>query len=242
MIKSAILLAAGRGKRQRPYTDSTPKPLLRVRGRATLDYVLTAVAKAGVERVCLVTHHLEEQIFDYVGSGAKWNLQVTFAHQDYLRGNGDALLSVPKQWAQNEPFMVVATDYILEEDSLLELVETHKRTQADITMSLKECLVEDLTARSSVDVDSNWRVKRIIEKPKPEEIMSPYAASILFILPPQSWEYLSRMEPSPRGELEMQSAIQKMIEDEYKAYGILQPIPAEWDAALHLTPFHTENS
>jgi NDP-sugar pyrophosphorylase family protein len=228
MIKSAILLAAGRGKRQRPYTDVTPKPLLEVNGRATLDYVLTAVAKAGIERVCIVTNHLEEKIFDYAGDGTKWNLSVAFAHQVELRGNGDALLSVPKAWIRDEPVMVVATDYILGENSLLELVQAHKRHNADITMSLKECPIEELTARSSVDVDTDWRVKRIIEKPKRDEIMSPYAASILFILPPQIWEYMSQIQPSTRGEIEMQSAVQRMIEDGYKAFGLLQPAPQEW--------------
>ncbi len=120
MISSAILLAAGRGKRQRPYTDLTPKPLLPVRGQPTLDYVLTAVAKAGIERVCIVTNHLEEQIFDHVGDGSKWNLKATFAHQNELHGNGDALLSVSKEWIRDEHFMVVATDYILEENALLQ--------------------------------------------------------------------------------------------------------------------------
>jgi UTP--glucose-1-phosphate uridylyltransferase len=95
-------------------------------------------------------------------------------------------------------------------------------------MSLKECPIEELTARSSVDVDSNWRVKRIIEKPKPDEIMSPYAASILFILPPQIWEYLPKVKPSERGEIEMQSAIDSMIQDGFKAFGVLQPAPEEW--------------
>ena len=56
MIRSAVLLAAGRGKRQRPFTDVTPKPLLALHGRPTLDYVLRAVSKAGLERVCLVTN------------------------------------------------------------------------------------------------------------------------------------------------------------------------------------------
>lgn len=228
MIKSAILLAAGRGKRQRPYTDITPKPLLTVNGHATLDYVLRAVSRAGVERVCIVTHYLEEKIFEYVGDGSHWNLSVSFAHQNELRGNGDALLSVPKDWVRDEPVMVVATDYILEENALLELVETHKQHKADISMSLKECPIEELTARSSVDVDSDWQVKRIIEKPRREEIMSPYAASIMFILPAQVWEYLPEVQPSPRGEIEMQAAIQKMIEDGYKAYGLLQPAPQEW--------------
>jgi dTDP-glucose pyrophosphorylase len=229
-IRSAILLAAGRGKRQRPYTDTTPKPLLRVHGRATLDYVLTAVARAGIERVCIVTHHLEEKIFKYVGDGSKWNLSVTFAHQTELRGNADALLAVPKDWIPDEPVMVVATDYLLEENVLVQLVDAHREYGADITMSLKACPVEELMARSSVDVDSDWQVNRIIEKPMREEIMGPYAASVLFIFPPAIWEYLPKIQPSSRGEMEMQSAIQMMINDGYKAFGLLQSAPQEWTA------------
>ncbi len=236
MIRSAILLAAGRGKRHRPYTDGTPKPLLPVRGRSTLDYVLTAVRRAGVQRVCIVTSHLEEKIFAYVGDGSRWGVGVTFAHQEHLRGTGDALMSAPGGWTGEESFMVIATDYILQECDLLELVLAHERNRGDITMSLKQCPMEELAARSSVDVDGAWRVKRIIEKPARRQILSPYAASILFILPPQLWKYLTRLQPSSRGEIEMQSAVQMMIEDGFQAYGVLQPAPEEWDAARHLAP------
>ena len=85
MIEFAVLLAAGRGERQRPFTDNTPKSLLRANGRATLDYVLTAVLRASVKRVCIVTNHLEERIIEFVGDGSKWNLNVNFAHQNELR-------------------------------------------------------------------------------------------------------------------------------------------------------------
>lgn len=236
MIRSAILLAAGRGKRQRPYTDTLPKPLLPVQGRATMDYVLRAVKRAGIERVCIVTNHLEQKIFEYVGNGSQWHLDVTFAHQAKLLGNGDALMSVPDTWLPDESIMVVATDYILEEDSLSELVQAHQEYGADITMAIKECPIEELSARSSVDVDSSWHVRRIIEKPRREEILSPFAASVMFILPPTIWAYLPRVHPSPRGEIELQSALQMMIDDGYQAYGVLQPAPDEWDAARHLAP------
>lgn len=236
MIRSAILLAAGRGKRQRPYTDEMPKPLLPVRGRATLDYVLTAVRRAGVERVCIVTHHLQEKIIEYVGDGSPWNVEVAFARQSQLRGTGDALLSIPGEWIRQEPVMVIATDYVLQEDDLVALVQAYEKHQADIIMSLKQCPVEELVSRSSVDVDANWRVKRIVEKPRREEIMSPYAASILFILPQQLWNYLPRIQPSARGEIEMQTAVQMMIEDGFQAFGVLQPAPEEWSLAHHAPP------
>lgn len=233
MIHSAVLLAAGRGKRQRPFTDGTPKPLLAVDERPTLDYVLCAVKRARIEHVCLVTHHLEEQIIEYVGDGLKWELDVTFAHQNELRGSGDALMSVPSAWKRDEPVMVAATDYILEENVLLELVRAHEGSQADITMSLKEYPVKELMMRSSVDVDPNWRVNRIIEKPLQREIMSPYAASILFVFPHQIWDYLQMTQPSSRGEIELQAAVDRMLQDGFRAYGVLQPVPLEWDPALH---------
>ncbi len=60
--------------------------------------------------------------------------------------------------------------------------------------------------------------------------MSPYAASILFILPPQIWDYLAKVPSSDRGEIEMQPAIDRMIRDGFSAVGVLQPAPAEWQA------------
>ena len=229
MINSAVLLAAGRGKRQRPFTDNAPKSLLQANGRATLDYVLTAVMRAGVKRVCIVTNHLEEKIIEFVGDGSKWNLNVTFAHQNEMRGTGDALMSVPREWICDEPAMVVATDYILEENVLLDLVKAHEQYEADITMSLKECSVDELMVRSSVEVDSDWRIKRIIEKPKRDEILSRYAASVMYIFPYAVWNYLPRIQPSVRGEIELPDAVQMMIEDGYEAFGLLQPAPKEWN-------------
>jgi len=231
MIKSAVLLAAGRGKRQRPFTDELPKPLLPVNGRATLDYILRAVSKSGIERVCIVTNHLEKRIFGFVGDGSKWNLEVTFAHQNELRGSGDSLMSVPREWIRDEPVMVVATDYVLEENALVDLVNAHARAGADLTMSLKECPVHELIVRSSVDIDPGGRVKRIIEKPGRDQIMSPYAASIMFIFPAVIWEYLPKIKPSSRGEIEVQDAVQMMIEDGLKAFGLIQTAPQEWTPA-----------
>ena len=139
-------------------------------------------------------------------------------------------MSVPREWVQNKAFMVVATDYILEENSLRELVNAHEQHGSEITMSLKECPLEELSARSSVLVDLDWRVKRIIEKPERHEILSPYAASVMFIFPPAIWEYLPRVVPSSRGEIELQSAVEMMIADGFNTYGLLQSAPEEWDA------------
>ena len=89
--RTAVLLAAGRGRRLRPHTDQTPKPLLPINGRPTLDYVLTAIAAADIHQVCLVTHYLEEQIVAYIGDGSRWGLSARFVHQPAMLGTGHAL-------------------------------------------------------------------------------------------------------------------------------------------------------
>ena len=63
----ALLLAAGRGERMRPLTDTTPKPLLPVHGQPLLAWHLQALARAGVPRVVINTAWLGEQIGQYFG-------------------------------------------------------------------------------------------------------------------------------------------------------------------------------
>ncbi|MFT3812734.1 MAG: nucleotidyltransferase family protein [Acidovorax sp.] len=85
MTIPAMLLAAGRGERMRPLTDTTPKPLLTVRGRPLLEWHLRALAQAGVRRVCINTAWLGEQISDHFGLQAnvdeRWQLSIFYSHE-----------------------------------------------------------------------------------------------------------------------------------------------------------------
>jgi len=234
---SAVLLAAGRGKRQRPFTDQTPKPLLPVGGSNALDMTLRAARRAGIRRVCLVTHHLEAQIRSYVGNGSAWGLEAVFCHQAELRGSGDGLLSVltglPDWIDHSTPLLVAATDYFLPENALVELVTAHEAQGCNITVSLKECPPEELSARSSVELGENWRVRRIVEKPAPGEAPSRYTAALIYILPPQIWGALLKLQPSPRGELELPAALNLLLAAGMTAYGLLQPTPWEWSPEIN---------
>jgi MurNAc alpha-1-phosphate uridylyltransferase len=70
MIRTAMILAAGRGERMRPLTDTTPKPLIPVRGRSMLDRTLDRLAAHGVRNVVVNVHHLGERIASHVGGRA----------------------------------------------------------------------------------------------------------------------------------------------------------------------------
>ena len=85
----ALILAAGRGERMRPLTDRTPKPLLRVRGKALIEWHLEALARAGVTEVVINTAWLEEQFEAVLGDGARYRLRIQYSMEG--RDHGGAL-------------------------------------------------------------------------------------------------------------------------------------------------------
>ncbi len=234
--KTAVLLAAGRGKRLRPHTDHTPKPLLPVNGRPTLDYVLEAIGRAGIEHVCLVTHYLEEQIIDYVGDGFAWGMNSCFVHQPEMRGTGDALLIAMQKYPDlfTNSFLMTATDYIFERDHVTQLVEFHRNHQADMSISLKDMGLEALSGRSSVRYTADFDIQEIVEKPKAGQAPSPYATSLLYVLSPDIQGRLAILPPSPRGEVEVQGAFNQLLVNGMTAKGLVQPVPAEWSSEIAL--------
>ena len=77
----ALILAAGRGERMRPLTDTCPKPLLQVQGKPLIVWHLEALARDGVRDVVINTAHLEEQFEPALGDGAQWGLRIRYSHE-----------------------------------------------------------------------------------------------------------------------------------------------------------------
>ena len=77
----AMILAAGRGERLRPYTDTCPKPLLEIGGQPMIYYHLEALAAAGFETVVINVSWLAEEIQQAVGDGSRFNLRVIYSHE-----------------------------------------------------------------------------------------------------------------------------------------------------------------
>ncbi|MEY2839971.1 MAG: hypothetical protein RJB60_2270 [Pseudomonadota bacterium] len=85
----ALILAAGRGERMRPLTDHTPKPLLKVQGKALIEWHLEALARDGVQDVVINTAYLEEQFQPALGDGSRWGLRIHYSLEG--RDHGGAL-------------------------------------------------------------------------------------------------------------------------------------------------------
>lgn len=105
----AMVLAAGLGKRMHPLTLTQPKPLLRVAGKALIDYQLAKLADAGVTDVVINLHWLGEQLTAHIGDGAKFGLAVRYSEEpELLETAGGILEALPLLGEQ--PFIVVNSD------------------------------------------------------------------------------------------------------------------------------------
>lgn len=79
--RAAMILAAGRGERMRPLTDTTPKPLLRVHGRPLIERHVERLAQAGIERIVINLAWLGGQIRDYLGDGARFGAAISYSEE-----------------------------------------------------------------------------------------------------------------------------------------------------------------
>jgi len=106
----AMILAAGRGERLRPLTDTVPKSLVEVRGRSLLERHLQSLQDAGIRNVVINLGWLGEKIVERVGSGARFGLEVVYSEEgdNVLETGGGIHRALP--FLGDDPFLVVNAD------------------------------------------------------------------------------------------------------------------------------------
>lgn len=85
----AMVLAAGHGTRLRPLTDTAPKPMIPVLGKPLLDHALDRLARAGIERAVVNTHHLAEIVERHLA--ARTRPTITVSHEDTILDTGGGI-------------------------------------------------------------------------------------------------------------------------------------------------------
>jgi MurNAc alpha-1-phosphate uridylyltransferase len=106
--RRAMVLAAGRGERMRPITNTIPKPLVKVNGRAMLDFVLDRLADAGVERAVVNVHYLADQIERHLAGRQKPQIVISDERAELLDTGGGVVKALPQ--LGREPFYHVNSD------------------------------------------------------------------------------------------------------------------------------------
>ena len=107
----AMILAAGRGERMRPLTDTLPKPLLEVGGKPLIVWHIENLARNGFTEVIINIAHLGYKIPEYLGDGSKWGVNIIYSDEQQsgaLESAGGIIKALPL--LADEPFLVLNAD------------------------------------------------------------------------------------------------------------------------------------
>ena len=210
MTMMAVILAAGRGTRMGPLTAHTPKPLLRLKGRPIIEYILEGLRTAGVDAAIVVTGYHGEQIEAHLGDGSRFDLRLRYRRQARPEGTARALLLAADATA-HQPFVLSWGDIVVARTNYTALTADFARRPCDALLMVNE--LDDPWRGAAVYVDAEWRVTQLIEKPPRGASQTRWNNAGVFVFTPLIFAYAARVPPSARGEYELPQAIAAMISD-----------------------------
>ena len=203
----ALVLAAGKGTRLKPLTNTLPKHLLPVGNKPVLYHALDYIAEAGINDIGIVVSpdsgpYIEEAI----GTASQWRGRITFIPQPQPLGLAHAV-KVAEGFLDDSPFLMVLGDNLIQ-GGLRTFVDEFAASNSDASILLKE--VPDPRAFGVAELDPSGRVVRLVEKPK--EPKSNLAIIGFYLFTARIHEAVAKISPSWRGELEITDAIQKLLD------------------------------
>jgi NDP-sugar pyrophosphorylase family protein len=200
-------------------TADVPKPMLEVGGRPMLEHVLEGLASIGVERFLLVVGYRRDVIEEYFRGS---HFAIEFRVQERVDGTGSAT-RLARDFVGRDPFLLTFGDILVDPGAYVRCASELRPSTAAV-LGVKE--VDDPWRAAAVYVDSDGRITRVIEKPPQGTSSTRWASAGLYAMRPLVFDYLDRVEPSPRGEYELTSIFDMMLRDGLELR--IGPVEGDW--------------
>nr|WP_314808023.1 UTP--glucose-1-phosphate uridylyltransferase GalU [uncultured Selenomonas sp.] len=239
-IRKAVIPAAGYGTRFLPATKATPKEMLPIVDKPTIQYIVEEALASGIEDILIISGHGKRAIEDHFDSapalehelerkGKKdlldvlrktTDVNVHYVRQKYMRGLGDAILCA-RSFVGNEPFAVLLGDDVVyhpEKSALRQLIDIYEERGGSI-LGCQVVSDEQVSSYGIVagDATENIRLMRVfdmVEKPSLEEAPSRMAVLGRYIISPEIFAILSDTKPGKGGEIQLTDALKVLAQRE----------------------------
>ncbi len=214
----ALILAGGKGTRLRPLTYAMAKQLVPVANKPILHYAMDGLYEGGIRQFGIIISpetgedikrslkHWEETTL----GGTADVVSLEFIVQDRPAGLAHAV-KIAEPYLGQSPFMMYLGDNLINSD-LRNLIEAFKADQCDASLLLKP--VSNPSSFGVAELDENHNIIRLVEKPSNPP--SNLALVGVYLFTSAIFRAIEQIQPSPRGELEITDAIQKLIEQGQK--------------------------
>lgn len=238
-IRKAVIPAAGLGTRFLPATKAQPKEMLPLVDKPAIQHIVEEAAASGVKSVLIVTGRGKRAIEDHFDYAPELEallrekgqvelaemvrrvtelLPVHYVRQKEPKGLGHAVLCA-REFVGNEFFAVMLGDDVIQADppALRQLIGVHERTGGSVLAVMKvepkEVSRYGILAGEEVE-DGLWRVRDLLEKPRPTEAPSNLAVIGRYILSPTVFEFLEKTQPGSGGEIQLTDALRLLCRKE----------------------------
>lgn len=193
----AVILAAGEGKRLRPFTETMPKVMLPVANKPVLEYVFDAVKNSGIDEIIVVVGYKKEVIMEYFKNYE--DIDITYVVQDKQLGTAHALLQAKKYI--NDSFIVLSGDNIIDQSSISKLIKDKSKHSILIKKHPHP------SKYGVVFVEKNI-LKEIVEKPKEE--LSKFISTGIYKLPSSVFDDVEGL--ASQGVYALTSVVQLIVD------------------------------
>jgi UDP-N-acetylglucosamine diphosphorylase / glucose-1-phosphate thymidylyltransferase / UDP-N-acetylgalactosamine diphosphorylase / glucosamine-1-phosphate N-acetyltransferase / galactosamine-1-phosphate N-acetyltransferase len=201
----AIVLAAGKGERLWPLTETRPKPLLPIGNRPILERTLEALVHAGIREVVLVVNYKADMVQKQLGEGANIGCKIEYVKQKSPRGTADAVRSAKQKLDGENKFLVIYGDDYYDKEAVKGFVAKSENNDG---ITIGTANTKDASQFGKIEV-RNGQVKEIREKsskPGPGLVNSG-----LYIMSESVIPAIEKTKRSVRGEFELTDSLKILI-------------------------------
>jgi UDP-N-acetylglucosamine diphosphorylase / glucose-1-phosphate thymidylyltransferase / UDP-N-acetylgalactosamine diphosphorylase / glucosamine-1-phosphate N-acetyltransferase / galactosamine-1-phosphate N-acetyltransferase len=220
-IDKAVVLAAGRGTRMRELTADFPKPMINVRGKPVLQHIVEGLRDASVRRFLMIVGYHAETVRNFFGDGRHHDVAIEYATQRVQDGTG-RVVNLARNFTGQSPFILSYGDILISPINYKHVVDLPNDLEAIITVTRGE----DVSKGGAVFVNEQMELVDLREKPKPGEPPSPWYNAGLYAFRPSIFDFIERLEPSPRGEYELTDAIRDLAHSDKTVKAV--ELTGEW--------------
>ena len=220
-IRKAVIPAAGFGTRFLPATKATPKEMLPIVDKPTIQYIVEEAKASGIEDILIISGHGKRAIEDHFDSAPALeaelrkkgkldllakvqetaDINIHYIRQRYMRGLGDAILCA-RSFMGDEPFAVLLGDDVVYNPgnpALLQLIHAYEQTDGSVLgcqmVAPEQVSSYGIVAGEQTGKPRLMRVGDMVEKPAPSEAPSRMAVLGRYIIKPEIFDILERTEP-----------------------------------------------